>query len=204
MVARVQVYLVLALVLVACQPAAIVTEAAMPTLTVTETATASATVTLTASAVPATLKPTRAATATRQPSKTPEPDFEATVVAIRENLCKVVISLEGDIGIERVNLCKIEGGILSIELRTDHYSRDSQPDVSFDLIQILAELGDVSKDRFERVLDGPDPRIQIVTYSADGGYKYASVTDYETLIRLYKRSISYDEWIDAAGAGFVK
>ena len=45
--------------------------------------------------------------------------------------------------------------------------------------------------------------IKLVTFSDDGGYRYESATDHETLLSLFRRQMTYDEWVIGAAAGFT-
>lgn len=123
--------------------------------------------------------------------------FREGFVAILETL------LEDDI--EMVNLARIRDNVFEIEVKTRWAAKDNQPDVSYKIIQyaaiyisaIITNDDETWKRRFPNgmVLD-------LLTYSTDAKYPYQSTTDLTTLLEIEKKSISYQEWIEAANAGF--
>jgi hypothetical protein len=86
-------------------------------------------------------------------------------------------------------------------------SKDAQPNVTFEAIEALADIfGQMSEDQALNFVTGKPQHFSIllITYSADQDYKYSSLTYYDTLVQLYNKRITYDEWVKAAGAAFVK
>lgn len=136
-------------------------------------------------------------TTTNTPTRAPQSEF---IDIIRE-----LVEKHSDI--ERVSLVKGENGILVIEFFTQWASRDRQPIVSYDLIDIFAfVLIDSNKSEEDLAWFCGDETakfgIDITSYSTSGGYRYKSFTDYSTLENVNKKSISYDGWVTASEAGF--
>lgn len=150
------------------------------------------------------------ATNTQEPTSPPAPtDTESSPQTVeeigRELLDLTTEFVEGVDGVEAVNLMRFKDGSLDIELRTMWASKDRQPDVSFDVIRLIAEgfiQGGFSESGLLKLTGGDSFSVHLVTYSTDGDYRYESETDYETLQQLESLAISYDEWVAAANAGF--
>jgi hypothetical protein len=106
--------------------------------------------------------------------------------------------------IERFNMVRVDNNILEIEVMTIWASQDSQPIVSYDIVQYLAEVfkDSLSHTLAYSVFGGDDYSIHLVTYSTNGDYRYESTTNNNTLMQVANHSISYDEWIAASNAGF--
>ena len=114
--------------------------------------------------------------------------------------------LEGVDGVESVTM--VRPGVLSleIELKTMWASEAKQPNVSFNAIQKLAIVfGGNSEDWGLLFVTTHQQHFSILltTYSVDGDYKYSSLTYYDTLVKLYNKQMTYDEWVNEAKAGFV-
>ena len=91
---------------------------------------------------------------------------------------------------------------LEIELNTIFVDRDSQPKVSWDLIQALAPaFAEVNKEDMETIAGVPFTLV-LTTYSVDGDSRSQSFTDHDTLLKTANKSISSSEWVKAAKAGF--
>lgn len=191
--------LVFMLLLVACAPSAsqiqtsiAQTQVVLPTITLTNTPEPISTLVPTSTYVP-----------TKRPTITASPQVEKTLEAIRIDIVDMLEKL-GDV--ERVTTVRPGNDSLEIELKTIWASKDRQPDVSFEVMQILALVfGNVSEDRALLFVTGSPQHFSILltTYSVDGNYKYSSLTYYDTLVKLYNKRITYDEWMNEAGAGFV-
>lgn len=155
----------------------------------------------------ATATKTKAPTRTPVPTKTPKPSATPTatqsMVETREKLVESIknaMSLHPDI--ESVNMVRITDGVLEIELKTKWASRDMQPDVNYSIAKDLAGIfGKYPKSYNEEVMGGPF-LLRLVIYSTDGDYRYQSETNYELAVSLAKQSVSFDEWVQASGAGF--
>ncbi len=92
---------------------------------------------------------------------------------------------------------------LEIELKLRWASQDRQPIASYNVVNMIA--GGLLIEEGMELLDMmkiTSPTIKITTYSTDGGYRYKSETSFETLQKIFNKSISYEEWISAANAGF--
>jgi hypothetical protein len=113
---------------------------------------------------------------------------------------------EGLEDIETVNLVRLADGNLEIEVQCIWASRDRQPALSYDIITFLAAAFKVFDEpdypTLKYIFGSDDPRILITTYSTDNDYRYQSSTDANTLFDVKDKSISYEEWVAAADAGF--
>lgn len=113
---------------------------------------------------------------------------------------------EGLEAIEKVTVVRFSSpGVFEIEVHSRWDSEDLQPNISYDMIVLLAkEMIDGGLTREEGITlgGGEDFVVHITTYSALGEYRYQSDTDYETLTKLNNKQMSYEEWVTAANAGF--
>ncbi len=106
-------------------------------------------------------------------------------------------------GVQRVNLLRWSTGQLEVELSTIYSSRGNQPDVSWNVVTLIAEVFSALGPGQRFNLTGSEDFVfSLTTYSDNGDYRYYSETNYETFVRLNNRSISYNEWIEASVAGF--
>ena len=106
-------------------------------------------------------------------------------------------------GAARVNLVLFQTGLLEVELGNLYHSRQHQPEVSWYAIIMLADLFAATTPEQRIGLTGSEElAVRLTTRSGGLDYTYRSQTDYATMVRLNKRSISYDEWVQIAGAGF--
>lgn len=132
------------------------------------------------------------------PSQVQLEDYQADVGQ------SIISSLESNLyGVQRVNLVRWSPGRLEVELFTNYLSRDNQPEVSWNVVTYLTE-GFSGMDPGKRMaLTGNEEFVfALTTYSEDGDYRHISETDFDTFEKLDNRSISYEEWIAAANAGF--
>ena len=154
---------------------------------------------------------TQGSIATISPSETPQPLVTSTntntsgeAERFRTEFLDVIATLETTDGIDvkAVTLARFDNGVLEIEIKTLWSSRDSQPDVSYDIIRVLSEpIAKFNREKFEQLAGGPFS-IRLTSYSSEGKYRYQSLTDYDLLIKVANRAVSYDEWVAASGAGF--
>lgn len=155
-----------------------------------------------------TVKPAKEVTATAEPTKTATPTATPEIQNIeelRDEFLRVTVeALESLDDIQAVTVARIGGGILEIEIRTVWASKDRQPDVSYLLINayFATAFKDWAQSDVENLFDGPNPIIRVVSYSSEGSYKYQSMTNWITLMKLANRQITYEEWLIAANAGF--
>jgi len=158
-------------------------------------------------------RPTRTITATitPKPSSTSKPTEIPTATKTNEEIEEVfrqgiIILLETMLvnDIENINLARIRDNILELEIKTQWASRDYQPDVSYKIVQYVAILAkQIIKDDNgwrQRFPDGVN--LNLLTYSVNGDYPYQSLTDFETLLDVDNKKISYQEWVEASNAGF--
>jgi len=91
-----------------------------------------------------------------------------------------------------------------IELFTVFAARNNQPEVSWEVITFLADNAFAGMTLGQRLtLTGSEDLVfALITYSEDGDYRYQSETDHATFGRIANRTMSYDEWVAAANAGF--
>ena len=136
------------------------------------------------------------------PTEKPLPEAESA----RRDFRKLVIEMVEDFeDVELLNSVKIEDGVLEIEFMTRWASRDRQPDISYKLIKLFAEVlirGDVDDELAQLLFDGNNPTIRIVSYSTDGDYRYSSNTSWLMIKSLFEKSITYQDWVEGSSAGF--
>ena len=145
--------------------------------------------------------PTRTATPKPSPTSTEVISYEER----REEVAASVVNfLEVYDEIESVNYVRFEdNGGLELEFKTIFSSQDNQPAVSFDIVKLLSEVfAKYPESDLLSKTGGTKFTLAIVSYSESGDYRYQSITDYETLVKLYKKSIGYEEWISLAQASF--
>jgi hypothetical protein len=150
----------------------------------------------------ATIQPSATARPTNTSRPTEEPAI--SVEEAQSRFIKIIVdNLEDDGDIERVNLARFDDGVFEMELHTAWASKDSQPDVSYDVVQFLAvAISGVDDEKMKQMADGDRFAFSLTTYSTDGDYRYRSETDLATLRKVEARAISYEEWVEASGAGF--
>jgi hypothetical protein len=143
-----------------------------------------------------TVTPTPTPRATATPERTME-DYQSEIGEA------IISDLEGWDDVQRVNLVRWGEGWVEIELETSHYTRDTQPQVSWDVASIFAEaFAEMSEGQRVALAGSEDFTMRLTTYSAEGDYRYRSETDFDTFVKLSNRSIGYEEWVQAANAGF--
>jgi len=164
----------------------------------------------TQAAIPiATLTFTPNPTSTPKPTATPKPMFTQTpkpsLEEVRKNLLTSIIDgLSEFTDIESVTSARFNNGALEIELKTIWASQERQPVVSFTIVKSLSEaFAKLNKENLEVVVGGPFT-INLTTYSVYEEYRYTSVTDWDTLVKLAKKSISFEEWVLLSSAGFIR
>jgi hypothetical protein len=150
-------------------------------------------------------------TNTSRPTKTSTPRPTTTPTRSREEIRLEFTQLWVDVieknvnDVEIVTMSRINNGRLEIELRTVWASKDSQPDISYDVVQIISEVlvgSNMSPETAAEIVGGDKFVVDLVTYSTNGDYRYESTTNYDTLVKIKNKSISYDEWVTTSNAGF--
>ena len=159
--------------------------------------------------VPATIQES---TSTPEPTSTQAPIGTSTasrIELLRTNLPLVVTALleegakKGINDIEKVNMVRIANGRLEIEVTTKWASQDEQPVVTSDIVQYsLTSLVNFTAKELADIVESDEFSVYLVTYSTNGDYRYESTTNYDTLLQVKDRSISYGEWIEISNAGF--
>ncbi len=147
--------------------------------------------------------PTSTSLPTEQPTITASPQVQETKDAI---LLDIAQMLEESGDTESVTTIRPGQDSLEIELVVKWASRDRQPNASFEVIKLLAIVfGGADERKALNFVTGNPTNFSILlnTYSAGGDYKYSSLTYYDTLVKLNKKQITYDEWVSESGAGFV-
>jgi hypothetical protein len=150
-------------------------------------------------------EPTSTLIPIEQPTNTALPQADKTIEAIINFDISGMLETLGDV--ETVTTVRAGSESLEIELRTKWASQDRQPDVSYVAIRMLAVVfGGASEDKALLFVSGTPQHFSILltTYSVDGGYKYSSLTYYDTLVKINNKQITYDEWVKESGASFVK
>jgi hypothetical protein len=151
-----------------------------------------------------TSQPTITKQPTAQPTKTSTPDVDTLIEDLIVDISDVILEYTD---VESITTIRKGSKSFEIEVRTMYASKDRQPDVSFQIIKLLAEIfGDVDEDRLINLVEGDTPHfsVSLTTYSVDGDYKYSSLTYYDSFQKLFKKQITYEEWVEVAGAGFVE
>jgi hypothetical protein len=143
-------------------------------------------------------KPTYTRGPTNTPPKTRE-EIRSEFVQLWADYLPVSVS-----DVETITTSRINNGRLEIELKTMWASEDRQANVSYEIIQALAEiLVDGMPPKTAAEIVGSDEFIvDLVTYSTNGDYRYESTTNYDTLLKVHNKSITYDEWVATSNAGF--
>lgn len=158
-------------------------------------------------------RPTRTitATVTLRPTATEKPTEIPTATKTNEEIEElfkegIIILLETMLAndIENINLARIRENVYELEIKTQWASRDYQPDVTYKIVQYFAMFAKTTladdSDWRSRFPDGVS--LSLLTYSTNGDYPYQSFTDFDTLLDVDGKNISYQEWIVAANAGF--
>ena len=104
-------------------------------------------------------------------------------------------------GVNRVSLVQVEDGQIFVELFTHYSSQSYQPPISWEIVTMLAETFGNPSPKLTAIL-GDNFTFELVTYSDDNDYRYQSTTSAATFTNLYNRTISYDQWVTEAQAGF--
>jgi len=158
-----------------------------------------------------TQQPTKKPTPTYRPTKTlnsPLPTITPNVQSIVNNTIEGLQELIlGYTETESINVIRPGKEAFEIEVKTMWASKDSQPDVSFEIIKILADVfGNTTETQLLNFIDGEVDNFSVIitTYSTDGDYKYQSRTYYDTLIKLYNKRLSYEEWVQESSADFAQ
>jgi hypothetical protein len=112
---------------------------------------------------------------------------------MQETQAGLAEALVGDLerldDVERVSLVRFDTGLLEIELFTVWASQDRQPDVSWGIVNGLADAFAGTSREYRRALTGSDDlALSLTTYSAGGDYRYRSETDFATMGKLKNRA----------------
>lgn len=171
----------------------------------TPTPTPEPTSTSTATAQPTNTKvtlPSATATATRPPSPTAVPTpFKDRFLALLKDE-----TLMSSVGVSAINAVRFDPtGDVEIEYKTKYATQSSQPDVSWQVVQaIAAALPAWTPEVAQAFFGTPDFKVEITTYSVAGGHKYWSLTPLTALQKVASKEMTYNEWVVAANAGFVR
>jgi hypothetical protein len=205
---KIFVVVLILMVLTACQPseeaiqkAIAETEAARPTET----------------QIPPTEMPentatnTKVPTSTKIPTSTILPTIEPTSTVSPQDITNtlldgveiLVLEMAED-DVDSFNLKRMNENVMEIELKTRWASKNSQPDVSYIVVRWISFFANALLDpdsNFKEIYpDGFD--LSLTTYSVNGDYKYSSFSNFDTLLKVYNKSISYNEWVQLSSAGF--
>ncbi len=115
---------------------------------------------------------------------------------LRSNLLDAVASeLLGIEHVSSVSRVRFNEGALEIKLETKSLSQDQLTEVSWVVVRMFStQLVGIGKETLEAVAGGP-PAIALTIFTAEGNYRYESVTDWDTLTRLAAKTISSEEWM---------
>jgi len=150
-----------------------------------------------------TQRPTAAVTHRPTAPSTPKKSREEIKLEFAKLWADVIEENVSDV--ETVTMSRINNGRLEIELRTLWASQDSQANVSYEVVQVIAQVligSTMPPETAAEIVGGDEFTVYLVTYSTDGDYRYESTTNYDTLAQIKNRSISHDEWVTASNAGF--
>jgi hypothetical protein len=144
--------------------------------------------------------PTDTLTPVPSPSASPTPSKGLLRQKFLDGLTKTVQAAPG---VGKVNLVRATSDGISINLDTNSALSYQQPPVSFAVVQALAQAyAAQKKGDLTATLESTDFLIYLVTTSSKGVYRYGSITDWNTLVGLAKGQLTYDNWVQAAGASF--
>lgn len=160
--------------------------------------TATATVTLTPTP---TSPPTPRPTATPGPTATPTTSVADVRTQVLDFLTQPDLLPSYDL--DAIQVARFIEGTLEIELRTKWASRDRQPPISYAYTGLVAALFETWTPETAAILAGGEFRLLLRTYSTDGRYTYESTSDLATLQAVARKTMTYDEWVAASGAGFL-
>lgn len=147
----------------------------------------------------ATVRARPSPTATATPAKTLD-DIRAEVLAQFTNAGFLAAT-----NTDTADLARFRDGVLELEYRARFASRDSQPDVSWRIVQLVAAFfgsGSFTPVTTAILASGESFSVRISTYSALGDYRYSSMTTYDQLVAIAGKQMSNAEWVAASGAGF--
>ncbi len=110
------------------------------------------------------------------------------------------------VGVSAINSVRYDPtGDVEIEYKTKYAAQASQPDVSWQVVQAIAAALPVWSPEIAEVFFGtPDFKVEITTYSSGGAYKHWSLTPLAALQKVAQKEMTYNEWVIAANAGFVR
>jgi len=156
-----------------------------------------------------TKKPTRKPSPTYRPTNTFSAPLPTNTPNVQSIVNKTIEGLQelilGFTDTESINMIRPGKEAFEVEVKTMWASKDSQPDVSFEIVKVLADVfGQTTEYQLLNFIDGEVDKFSVIitTYSTDGDYKYQSQTYYDTLIKLYNKRITYEEWVQESNAGF--
>ena len=155
-----------------------------------------------------TLRPTQTPgpTKTKIPTLTERPSPTVTSLRpaetrIADFLFVIKLGIGAMLDIESVNMVRLSGPKLEVEVKTQYFAQDRQPDIAYSIIKQIAIFAATRED-FERISGLSDISVSLTTYSSGGNYVYYSLTDLDTLILVSNQKISFEEWKIAARAMF--
>jgi len=141
-----------------------------------------------------------------QESTTPTRTLDASEIeAVRQVfLATTSEALANFEDVAAVNLVRFKDDkTLEIELKSNWASKDRQPMTSYDVASMIAS--GLCTDEGKQLLSQMginEPTLELTTYSVNGDFRYQSETTFATLMKLFNKSISYEEWVSEANAGF--
>jgi hypothetical protein len=144
--------------------------------------------------------PTDTLTPVPLPSATPTASKAQLRQQLLDSLTKTIQSAPG---VSKVSLIRATSDGIAIDLDTNSALSYQQPPVSYGVIQALAQAyGSQKKEDLMATLQSSDVLIYLVTTSSKGVYRYGSITDWAALTGVAKGQLTYDNWVQAAGASF--
>jgi hypothetical protein len=165
--------------------------------------------------------PTLVPTETPKPSVTPFPtredtptrtatimsDFSrtATVEYAQLSISELISKyLKTQVFIKSVNLVRFRSGELQIEYVAQYIPEDKIIGDHYTQVKWIADLLKDFNDNGIRVLAGGDFKLVVTTLPFGAGNKYQSISSFDTITKVRKSQISYDEWKKESNAGYLK
>jgi hypothetical protein len=148
------------------------------------------------------IPPTLSPAITQTP--TPDPILNSTLAIARNQMTTALTEwLKSQPVVSYLHTVQFKDNNIQAELRTCYATKERQPEVSYQIIQGLADmLSGLSMEHSMLLANGGVLSLDLITYSIDNLFKYESVTTYPTLLMVASKSITYDDWVRVSGAGF--
>jgi hypothetical protein len=152
---------------------------------------------------------TAVAATTIAESWTPTPPPTETLIPTPEAALLPVLAaqlqsyLEGSNDIRQVNVSQLDRDMLQLDLTSAYISRDMQETLSYSILENFGMvLTLIPEEQLQTTFDTEKFIIRMAVHSSDNQYHYLSETDFSTLLRLNRKELDKDGWIEAAEGHF--